>query len=235
MNVSSNIFPLKVDENTNYKLDTLTVRLENVFISEDLILDNKFNFDFLNCKLCYSVIRDPVSCNQCEDLFCSFCIDICLDKKNRCPHCRDIPFNERKINKNINNILNDIAIKCPLLCGEVFKYKNLHNHLEICSSRPKLYTCNYCCVGIRVENNDLVNLISHNEECPNIKFKCPECKNIFTRENIYEHIKKCEENFFTCDICTLRIPKKFSVPHKEFYCKLIFELNQKFAYFFEKV
>lgn len=210
------------------------MQLENVFISEDLIIEDKFKFDFLNCKICYSVVRDPVSCNLCEDLFCSFCLDFCLDKKNKCPHCRDFPFNERKINKNIKNILNEIAIKCPLFCGDVLKYKSLEDHLEICSSRPKLYTCNSCSFETKVENNDIKDVKSHNEECPNIKFKCPDCNQIFNKELINEHLNKCEENFFNCEVCTLKIPKKFSASHKDFYCKLIFELNQKFEYFFEK-
>jgi len=235
INIRDNIFPLRVDDNLNYKIETLPIQLENIFISEDLIIEDKFKFDFLNCKICYSVVRDPVSCNQCEDLFCFFCMDFCLEKKNKCPHCRDFPFNERKINKNIKNILNEISIKCPLFCGEILKYKNLENHLEICTSRPKFYTCNSCCQTIKVENNDLKDLKTHYDECPNIMYKCPDCNNNFNKEQINKHISVCEQLFFDCEICTFRIPKKYTASHKDFYCKLMNGLNQKFEYFFEIV
>jgi len=225
---------LRINEHLDYKIEPIKVDFQDVFISEDLIIQDNFKFDFFNCKICFSVVRDPISCNFCEDLFCSFCLDICLNKKNRCPHCRGSPFYKRKINKNLKNILNEIDIKCPLFCNEIFKYKNLEKHLNLCTMLSKIYICNLCSYHVKVEENDLKQVKIHNDECPEILYKCPDCKKNFNKRVINEHMTFCEEKLFKCLNCSLKIPKKFSNSHKEFYCKLLSELNKKFEYFFEK-
>jgi len=48
-------------------------------------------------------------------------------------------------------------------------------------------------------------------------------------------MENCEERFFDCDECSMKIPKKFNASHREFFCKMSKDINKKFEFFFEKV
>jgi hypothetical protein len=151
-------------------------------------------------------------------------LDLCLSKKNKCPHCRKYPFCERKINKNIKNLLNETILKCPLDCNEIIKYKNLKSHFENCINTPKLYKCSLCKLKIKVEENVKTEIEMHNLDCPNLLFKCPECLNNFLNKDIKDHISNCNDKSISCEKCFVQIPEKLSLSHTNYYCKLIINI-----------
>lgn len=219
---------MRSEEKFFFKIEEISIDYESLDLSENLILyeeKQKDIFDFCICKICFNLVRNAKSCNQCEDLFCSFCLKFCLGKKNKCPHCREFPFCERKINKNVKTLLGEISLKCPLFCGEIFKYKNMDKHFEKCTHKPKHYICELCDLIIKVESNDLSQVTKHNKECPNTLFKCPDCNKDFKFKDIDSHMMQCRYNHFFCKKCNFEIPKKFSLAHKHFFCEKFTKFN----------
>jgi len=100
------------------------------------------------CNICFNIPLNPISCNECEDLFCSKCINTFLMRHNNCPSCKEV-FQFRKMNKKLKNLLDSFSFKCPLNCGKSFYYKFFKNHLD--SSCCKLNVkCPYCNLDFRI-------------------------------------------------------------------------------------
>jgi hypothetical protein len=67
------------------------------------------------CNICKLIVFEPVSCKECDKLFCKACID---QWNKPCPLCNK-SFKGVPLHKLLKRFLNDILIKeCPLKCGE---------------------------------------------------------------------------------------------------------------------
>lgn len=160
-----------------------------------------------------------MSCEKCEDLFCSICIHIFKEKSDSCPLCRAAPFKDRKINKFNKYMLNEMQIFCPLGCAGEFSYENLKKHLNFCEFVTKKYKCKLCNWEETVLKNDMRKVYDHDAECSAL-IQCPFCFNDFETLEIKEHYEKfCEEKVSDCVQCGLKIPGKFNAAHEEFFCK----------------
>jgi len=214
------------------------VNLKELVLPKELIASGgeKPKYEFYICNLCTGIVKDPKSCEDCEDLFCSFCLDKNFEKnKNCCPNCKMTPFSERKLNKIAKQILNDIEIGCPFYCGQVFKYENLQNHSETCIKNVKIYTCKLCEKKIKIENNDLISpLLVHNNLCPNTKVKCMFCDKELNKNESQNHLEICDDKLVECKKCNVAYKKKFELSHFEFYCEKIKSINYCFHNLLDK-
>jgi hypothetical protein len=43
--------------------------------------------EYFYCSICLSVVIDPKGCSECDNHFCSKCIDTSLKISNKCPFC----------------------------------------------------------------------------------------------------------------------------------------------------
>ena len=195
------------------------MNVNDFHLGEELVINPALNQDFHICKVCFSIVKDPKCCNECEDLFCSVCVSKFTKTNNKCPLCRNSPFIERKINKHNKKQLNEMLIKCPLGCSEEILYENLQKHLDKCEYVTKIYKCTLCNCEIKVENNNLNKVFIHDNEC-SAMIQCPFCFNDFETSEIETHIEKyCDEKVLNCDVCKIKFPGKYQKVHDEFYCK----------------
>jgi len=226
-----NLDEIQCDEKINFILEKRqNFDLNLLKLPESLISQNKPSEEFFMCKLCKNILIEPKECFECEDLFCSSCIKKKIEKQDECPFCRESPFKEAKFNKQLYYILNQMIIKCPFYCEEIFMYEDLSKHLKSCQNIPKVYKCKLCDMKIKIENpdNDNFLLTEHNKSCTGLLKKCIHCNNEFQKMHLQSHMKHCEYKLFFCSICKMKFPGKFRLAHNDFYCRQITELHKIF-------
>ena len=104
------------------------------FYEPDNLVENYISFDKI-CPICLNILVNPINCslNKNSHSFCKKCIDINLQKSNKCPICKK--FFEYKINKDIENLLNDLYFKCSFYregCNKIINYSEYFSHLNNC-------------------------------------------------------------------------------------------------------
>lgn len=128
------------------------------------------------CKICLSIVKNPVSCNKCEDLFCSLCIKKSLQIKKECPNCREILVEPKEINRMVKRIIDEMKINCPFDCEKIFPLQSLEKHLKNESEfYPKTLICKLCDKKILIEKNEKKETNLHNLQCENLIVKCYYC------------------------------------------------------------
>ena len=88
------------------------------------------------CSICNGIIYSPIQCIQCENCFCSSCLEDWKKKKgeNSCPFkCEKCNFKPSRI---LKNILSKLKFKCNNGCNEEILYSDLESHYE--EKCPKL-------------------------------------------------------------------------------------------------
>lgn len=194
-----------------------------MIITEDLIVSDKPKIDFHICKICYSLVREPISCNDCDEIFCLYCVEESKKSNNKCPHCRKT-FNERKLNKFNKNIINELIIECPFDCRNKIKYEFFTKHLENCGNIPKIYNCKLCKKSLNTENKGLDLIEMHKQTCEKIVLKCGNCDNKVNKEDWELHNKNCEKRISKCLKCSRVVLDKFINEHIQNDCKLFCEV-----------
>lgn len=231
MNEMQKLSPLKIT-NVEYSINLENIDMNKFYItqSNDSQQNNENqSMDYYTCKFCYSIVKDPICCSQCDDLFCSFCLKEWINDGRGCPHCRAKPFKESRINKFNKNFLNNIQIICPVGCEDKFKYEYLNNHLKTCKKTEKIYLCKLCNYEIKFEiknennhtrdkinelskedeneleekNSNIINENEVNRENDSYEYYCKELK---------KHSEICPEIIFECCYCNENI-KNFNVPN----------------------
>ena len=82
----------------------------------------------LTCSICQSIKVKPVMCTQCQNSFCSSCLDNWNKKSTECPYkCNNPQYTKCII---INNLLSKLNFKCKNDCGKNIPYDMLENHYE---------------------------------------------------------------------------------------------------------
>jgi len=222
--------PIKLTK-AEYSLNLFKMDMKNLHIVPENNLTEKNaeaqTMEYNTCKICYSIVKDPICCNQCEDLFCSSCLNDWINDGKGCPHCRAKPFKESRINRFVKNMLNNIVIVCPSGCEEKFIYENLIKHLETCKKTEKISLCKLCNHEIKLEFKDEIpkNKDKSTEDNIEIEKEYQQLNNDVTFEkelntsnDLYEtyckeiekHSEICPEILFECCYCNEKI-KNFNV------------------------
>ena len=155
------------------------------------------NLEDIKCPICYNLIWDIVSCNNCGNFFCQYCIEKSIKNTgNLCPQCRARPLKLEK-SKGFKKFFNNIKIKCKNKnCKKIIDYFEYLNHLEKCEFRLyycKNEGCNY--------KDTLTNIKVHSSECPYRIVSCEYCKNSIKKNMLENHIKnECPQNM-KCPLC----------------------------------
>lgn len=71
---------------------------------EDMIKDLPMTDERFVCEICQLLLYDPVSCGECDQLFCKKCIHSWVSKNINCPHCRK-KFKESHLNRYVRVLL----------------------------------------------------------------------------------------------------------------------------------
>ena len=120
----------------------------------------KIKKNVLNCSIHFGIVKNPVNCISCQNLFCLDCVQQSLKKSNKCPSCHISPFKYEK-NYILSKIIfdpNEECIECPK-CKQLFSEENYDKHQKICITDFK---CKLCKKKYK-NDEDIKNHILNNE------------------------------------------------------------------------
>ncbi len=220
-----------------YTTKLINIDIKNLFIcssNDNQDYNQTHTIDYYTCKICSYIVKEPLCCLECDDLFCSNCISEWKIKSNFCPHCCK-PFKHNRLNKMTKYMLNNCSIKCPVGCKERFKYENLYNHFIICKNTKKLLICKLCDFEIKINLNDseLANYMNKDNAKVNDEQNRLNITNrISIKDSIYQinkeidmdninNISNDDDNIIIDSshvrLCLLQKQSFISYPRKEFY------------------
>jgi hypothetical protein len=140
------------------------------------------------CHICLCLVKEPVSCSNCEEIICLKCIQQHLKNNKTCPKCQNY-FSEKPVPKKVKNILDNLTIKCPnnnKNCKVKTKYPFLiKDHLNSCPYTERIATCKGCRADIKTTNK-LVEIEEHIKTCQLILVNCPNCDSFVQRSMLKE-------------------------------------------------
>ena len=133
----------------------------------------------LHCGICLNVLKDPVSCQHNEHLFCRACITVHLMYSQTCPSCME-PLTVRSLSqapRAVTNMLSELKIRCEFFdrgCGQFVDLDNLERHVKDCGFAPAV--CSNEGRQLVVNRGDLL----HHETavCEQRRVKCHSCNEI---------------------------------------------------------
>ena len=157
----------------------------------------------LHCGICLNVLKDPVSCQHNEHLFCRACITVHLMKSQTCPSCME-PLTVRSLSqapRAVTSLLSELKIRCQFFergCGQFVQLENLERHVTNCGFAPAVFSNKGC--QLDVNRQDLL----HHETavCEQRRVKCHGCDEIEQEMNtvkgelvaVNEKLKEAAEN-----------------------------------------
>ena len=132
-----------------------------------------------HCSICLNVLKDPVSCQHNEHLFCRACITIHLMNFQTCPSCMQPLTVEslRQAPRTATNLLSELKIRCQFFdrgCGQFVELGDLERHVTDCGFAPAVCSNEGC--QLEVNKQDLL----HHETavCELRRVKCDNCNEI---------------------------------------------------------
>ena len=132
--------------------------------------------DLVKCKICFMISIKPVSCKQCESVFCRDCLTKWHEKNNTCPiRCKDFAINEEP--RLVKNILSKFYYLCKN-CKNKICLNEFENHSQFCSETK--ICCPDCYQLIRK-----TFLSTHSKFfCENATVQCLLCRSLVKRKII---------------------------------------------------
>ena len=138
-----------------YQLTAKAQRVDRVI--QDIIKQRKTDFfknikptattertikKYFECNICFQIVVEPRSCEQCNKLNCGQCISQWLKQDSRCPSCRT-RYYDKHFDRNLKLQLEE---ECEYLCNlcepsskfsadqKILSYHEALQHHEKCSS-----------------------------------------------------------------------------------------------------
>ncbi len=88
------------------------------------------------CPICCEPLVDPVIEPHCLQMFCRYCLDMCLRRSSCCPHCRQ-PASMLSVTlppRFVLNLLGALLVMCPV-CQSPMERSTLKDHMLKCPIR----------------------------------------------------------------------------------------------------
>ncbi len=145
--------------------------------------NDKSKLNDLLCNQCENFPLNPISCSECNTIFCKECIN----ENNKCLNCNSI-FKQGEILEELKNLYSNIKINCKYKecgCDEILSSNELLNHENNCKS--KIGKCTFCNNEFKYEE-----LYFHIKNCKNNERKCIICGYKDTYEEYNKTDKKIE-------------------------------------------
>ena len=213
-------------ENENSSIQNFKV--VNVNLNEIDYGKNNLKFCFSNffqlfkCYSCSELEFNPDVCSNCENLFCSKCINSNnLNNPSKCPKgCENSNFN--KLSLLLLSLINCLEVSCVDCLNYSIKKQDKSiistyglydyaNHIKICKYR--ICYCFGCNEAVTLNEIEF-----HIECCDKIKKECPHCELKFEISQFDFHLLNCNSNI-VCDECGLEVPRKNLKFHSNLECK----------------
>jgi len=117
-----------------------------IHISEDFSNNKQYYGPMekeLTCIICGGILVDPILCSECENPFCSDCINEWIKKNNQCVMKCKAPFKSKAIQRMTRNIMDKVLIACKI-CNEEISLNNYPKHYKNCELDNKIIDCPFC-------------------------------------------------------------------------------------------
>ena len=191
---------------------------ETKFDEENYIGEDKEDIREFNCLFCLFIVKQPISCGNCDTLFCTKCIEDHLKRSKECPQCRKA-FTHKSINRIISGILQRLQFYCPLKCKTVLTQESIYVHLPKCKNLERI-KCLHCNTIMQYDHSltEEDNYDLHKKDCSLLTTPCLYCEEMVVKSKWVEHLKKCEMNLYNCTQCRDYFPSKFKEAHDKFFC-----------------
>ncbi len=207
--LNTNYVQIEKDIN-DYRILLLKPLDKQIILTEDLFIGDPKIIKKYKCLLCSNIVKEPLQCGECENLFCEKCISNHLENYNSCPNCKDEPFKQIKLSKFIKLQLEELEFNCPFDCGEKLGYYELENHRIACVNLENFYKCNLCQTFLNHEE-DMEE--KHKLDCENLKVKCDICFQELNKFDYKEHLNNCENYCYFCTNCKINYNRINKEPH----------------------
>ena len=193
-----------MDKKINISPNKINIpKSENEGIFDDYIqTTDKECLETFTCQICSCLAWDPVSCPQCDKIFCRSCRLKYGDNKI-CPFkCNT--YNIREMTRNEKGYLNRISIKCTNFgCSKYIPYSEYKSHLEKCEFKK------YHCKNKSCKAEGLFSeMKTHSALCKYRTIPCKKCRQevIISEMKMHER-KECPEIITTCRLCGLKMKR----------------------------
>ena len=203
-------YTLKIDELYKYKD---WEKINKGFPFELIKTETKFH-SILKCIICNGIIRNPISCKDCSQMYCKKC----TENIKKCPNCNNI-LKRRSIDENIKKILDLVEFNCPNKCGESLNIHNFENHILNCEK--SLYIC--CIEGCEfIDTKEKIE--AHIKDCALKTLLCKYCKENIEKINFKLHQEKCKIEKIFCKYCGVEKNREELCKHLNNDCKINLEI-----------
>lgn len=219
--------------------------MKRYILSKDRLVvqeHNKTNLDDFLCKICNNIAFDPLCCNSCGKLFCSYCINKYQKEENYTCLC----FKPKAFLGGLPNFLFTKFIKLIFQCRyyregcrALLRHSEILDHEAGCELQPvtcRFSPCTYRSKGtlvrehqqncgyrpIRCEKCGLYVKINqtekHKQECDFSLHDCSGCKKSFLKKDLEEHMDFCPEVEIKCNHCDKVFLKPEFNSHMQLEC-----------------
>ena len=108
----------------------------NLLYNKEII--DKIELD-ITCVICKGILNEPKMCLNCQNNFCSVCIESICNMNNGYTNVKVCPFrcDNKKFVKNVvlNQILSKICkFHCEFGCDEIISYSEINTHFNKCKN-----------------------------------------------------------------------------------------------------
>ena len=153
--------------------------------------------DDFECLICKNVVQNPVSCFECDRLFCKLCLTQWRERRSCCPHCRSQTAEVGRVSRILVKQLNKVKFRCSD-CEQVFTVDDCDKHGENCNRKVRLQ-CTACNTHVfRCNLQDLKKTVKTHLQIDCVRrvgLQCYECKKVLKRSQLKNHecITKLEQ------------------------------------------
>ncbi|EAR95218.1 TRAF-type zinc finger protein (macronuclear) [Tetrahymena thermophila SB210] len=201
--------------------------------------------DDLICLICDNLLLNTSICCQCDQTYCTQCIDEWIKQGSGCLKCEGFQFRRQKP-PMYDDFINLITIDCPFSqnpqnfasCSEKgMKLDQSLEHIKNCEFQIKqcpnegcklqieankyedhVQQClyrMYCCPYCN-QQMPYLNSQQHDSICPRKQVKCKQCFNFYYQNQINDHEQNdCPQKIMDCQYCNQQ------------FIKNVFQLHQK--------
>lgn len=157
-------------------------------LDKSRLIDQTSFVEEVICDICKNILLEPISCSECQHIFCSSCINHWMERKqqNICIYRCD--FSKKQVPPVMIQLLRKLKLKCKYSengCQEQIDYDFLAEHEKNCEYHKK--KCHGCKEKILKKDYE-----SHVCQCEMISIVCGDCGNEMTRKDFQLH------NFTLC-------------------------------------
>ena len=150
--------------------------------------------EHLSCTICLGLIYEPMECSECENPFCSICINEWFQNNENCPTCNKKQ-KLRNMHKFLRNQLNQMQVTC--LCKQEMSYEELvAKHVQTCFKKEI-----DCPLDCKEKIKSVEESARHFDQCPKVLHECLKCKQEMKREDMNTHMADCPDEYENCNKC----------------------------------